>query len=115
MGSIHDSGWHDLEMANHELAAAARAVLCEALGVDRPTPDAMIGSMASIPLPDADLPPLEYGRDPLQDRPFFDHKVEVPLLHWPQWPKRLVRVSAQAYNTLDQYERLAEALTSRLA
>ncbi len=34
---------------------------------------------------------------------------------WPARPRRLVRLSAQAYNSLDEYRRLAGALTTELA
>ena len=115
MASIHSEGWDGLRMANRALALAARATLCAALGIEEPAPETMIGSMAAIPLPDADEAPLTYGRDPLQDRIYFDHNIEVPLQLWPAWPQRLIRISAQAYNTIDQYERLAEVLVAELA
>lgn len=114
MASLHAGGWEALMARNRSLALEARTILCDALGVEKPAPDEMIGSMAAIPLPDADEPSLAYGRDPLQDRLFFEHKIEVPLQLWPAWPKRLVRISAQVYNTIDQYERLAEALLEEL-
>ena len=36
--------------------------------------------------------------------------VEVPVIPWPAPPKRLLRISAQLYNSLPQYEHLAGAL-----
>ena len=36
--------------------------------------------------------------------------IEVPVMVWPAPPRRLVRISAQLYNTPADYERLAEAL-----
>jgi isopenicillin-N epimerase len=41
---------------------------------------------------------------------FRDYAIEVPVLTCPAHPGRLVRISAQAYNELDDYERLAAAL-----
>ena len=38
------------------------------------------------------------------------YRIEVPTYHWPAGPQTLVRISAQAYNTPEQYERLADAL-----
>ncbi len=92
----------------------ARNLLSERLGAGIAAPEAMIGSMAAIPLPESVEDPLEYGRDPMQDRLLFDHKVEVPLIHWPLWPFRLVRISAQQYNAIADYERLSDALEREL-
>jgi isopenicillin-N epimerase len=67
--------------------------------------------MAAVPLPDsseAPAPPLFL--DALQDSLFFEHRIEVPVVPWPHPPKRLLRVSAQLYNTIEDYQRLAEAL-----
>ena len=114
MGSIAPGGWPGLTARNRTLVLAARNILCSALDIPAPSPEEMIGSMASIPLPDSESPPLAYGYDSLQDRLFFDHSIEVPIQLWPHWPKRLIRISAQAYNTIDQYERLAEVLVREL-
>jgi isopenicillin-N epimerase len=48
--------------------------------------------------------------DPLQDRLLGEEGIEVPIVPWPAYPRRLVRVSAQLYNHLGQYERLAGVL-----
>ena len=80
MAAIYPGGWAELHDRNRTTALEARDILCEALDVPPPTPDSMIGSMASIPLPDTDEQPLAYGRDPLQDRLFDDHNIEVPIL-----------------------------------
>jgi isopenicillin-N epimerase len=114
IGSLLAGGWPELRERNRRTALAARDVLCEALGVAPPAPDEMIGSMAAVPLPDAATPPPPHGRDALQERLFFDHAIEVPVVAWPAWPKRLVRVSAQAYNSSAQYERLARVLVEEL-
>ena len=85
----------------------------KALEIGLPCPDNMIGSLASVPIPDAvsNVPsssPL-YA-DPLQDLLREEYQIEVPVIPWPQPPRRLVRISAQAYNSLPQYRRLADAL-----
>jgi len=103
---------------NHALALAARRVLCGALRIKPPCPDEMIGTLVSLPMPDApesqpSTSPLYL--DPLQDRLLERHGIEVPFIPWPAWPRRLLRVSAQLYNSLEQYERLATALATELA
>ncbi|HWW61117.1 MAG TPA: aminotransferase class V-fold PLP-dependent enzyme [Thermoanaerobaculia bacterium] len=107
VGSLVDGGWPAIMRRNRELALRARDLLCTRLGIEHPAPDDMLGAMAAVPLPDG-------ATDPLQDALLFEDGIEVPLTPWPQAPKRLIRISAQLYNTLDDYERLASALVRRL-
>jgi isopenicillin-N epimerase len=96
---------------NRALALEARRALLGALGASEPAPDSMIGSMASLPL--ADGTPVDGANlrvDPLQDELFHQHGIEVPIFHWPRPGKRLIRVSAQRYNRLEEYRRLAALL-----
>jgi isopenicillin-N epimerase len=98
---------------NHELALAGRDILCNAFGIAPPAPDQMIGSMATIPIADDTeaaqaISPLYANH--LQEKLWQDHKIEVPIVPWPEWPKRQVRISAQRYNTAEQYEKLASVL-----
>jgi isopenicillin-N epimerase len=51
--------------------------------------------------------------DPLQDDLLARHAIEVPVISWPAFPKRLLRVSAQLYNDRAQYQLLAAALRER--
>ena len=76
----------------------------------------MIGSLASIVLPDG--PPSDIGwrrPDPIQARLFDRWRIEVPVMSWPEPPRRLIRISAQLYNHSEQYARLADALRKELA
>ena len=41
---------------------------------------------------------------------FVERGIEVPIMPWPHQPKRVLRVSAQLYNSIDDYEKLADAL-----
>jgi len=113
MGSLLPGGWPALMHRNRQLALAARDVLLAALQRPAPAPDSMIGSMVSLPIADAPQEqPLTSPLfiDSLQDRLRFEHRIELPIIPWPAFPKRLLRISAQAYNTLDQYHVLAAAL-----
>ncbi len=116
-------GWSALRARNHELAAAGREVLCSALGVDPPAADEMVGTMASVPLPLERRPGKVQGVE-LYDDPVHDYLaglgMQVMITPWPQRPdggpwRRLVRISAAAYNDLEQFERLAGALPGALA
>jgi isopenicillin-N epimerase len=117
MGSLVPGGWPALMQRNRALALTARRILVKALGIAPPSPEDMIGTLVSLPLPDG--PPsadVAWRRpDPIQAALFERHGIEVPVMSWPVAPKRLVRVSAQLYNEAAHYERLAEALGPLLA
>jgi isopenicillin-N epimerase len=116
LGSLVPGGWPALMRRNRELALTARQRLCAALEVPPPSPEEMIGSLASVPLPDGASDAVEWRRpDPLQAALFQRFGIEAPVVSWPAPPKRLIRVSAQLYNTEAHYERLAEALAKLLA
>lgn len=53
--------------------------------------------------------------DPLQDALLERHRIEVPVIAWPSPPRRLLRVSAQLYNRLAEYELLTSSLRSLLS
>jgi len=50
------------------------------------------------------------GNDPIHRELFDRFNIEVPVMAWPNRPKRVLRISAQVYNTATEYERPAEAL-----
>ncbi|MEA2337781.1 MAG: isopenicillin-N epimerase [Thermoanaerobaculia bacterium] len=114
LASLVDGGWPEVMRRNHELALRARDLLCTRLGIETPAPDDMLGSMAAVPLPEGKpyVPTLD--GDPLQDALFYDYNIEVPLHPWPYQPKRVLRVSAQLYNEIGDYEKLADALDELL-
>ncbi len=117
MGSLLPGGWDELRQRNHALAMRARAMLCEALGIEAPAPESMIGSLATVPLPPSpdatELPPLSVV--PIMAALRERHAIEVLASVWPASPQRILRVSAQVYNEESQYARLAEALRELLA
>jgi isopenicillin-N epimerase len=103
MGSLLPGGWSELMAHNRAKALAARKILCEALQVAPPSPDEMIGALATVPLADGSYTQL-------QDTLLTKFGIEVPIVPFPQEPSRLVRISAQIYNSLEQYEYLAQCL-----
>ena len=117
VGSLLPGGWPEGMARNRSLALAARDVLCKALGIGSPAPDKVLGSLAAVPLPDAaagDEPRLPTNEYALQETLRVKHRIEVPVIPWPAPPRRNLRVSAQLYNSLSQYRRLAEALIAEL-
>jgi isopenicillin-N epimerase len=114
LGSLLPGGWTELMEQNRAKALLARQALCEALGMSPPCPDQMIGSMAVVPLPDQ-LTFYEQGGQSgewpvLQDMLFDRFNIEVPVISWSKPFQQIMRVSAQLYNTPEQYEYLAMAL-----
>ena len=112
-------GWPALMQRNHNLAVAARRLLCERIGVEPPCPETILGSMATLPLPAA-LQEKNSGEpravisrfDPLQSALLEQHRIEVPVVRWGTPARRWFRISAHAYNSPDNYERLADALAA---
>ncbi|MGH7942091.1 MAG: aminotransferase class V-fold PLP-dependent enzyme [Limisphaerales bacterium] len=117
MGSLLPGGWPEIMARNRALALAAREILCDALRINQPCPDEFIASLAAIPLPDAardELPRLPVNEYPLQDILREKYQIEVPIISWPAAPARVLRLSAQLYNSLPQYERVAKAIVEVL-
>jgi len=114
LGGLFPGGWEELRRRNRELVLRGRALLCEALRTPAPAPESMIGSLAAVPLPQGSPSPRPdaFAIDPLQRALFEQHRIEVPVFPWPAPPRRLVRISAQAYNEPAEYEVLAAALRS---
>jgi isopenicillin-N epimerase len=117
LAGLLPGGLPALRERNAALARAARALLAERLGLDVPCPESMLGSMASLFLPDDRAPENKPGSpfaEPLTSNLREKHRFEVPVMVWPAAPKRLLRISAGPYNHLAQYARLADVLAAEL-
>ncbi|MBI5851792.1 MAG: aminotransferase class V-fold PLP-dependent enzyme [Planctomycetes bacterium] len=110
LAGLLPGGIDALRAHNHSLVLDGRTAICRALGIAAPAPESMIGSLASIPLPKGlpGEPPLFL--DPLQVRLFEGERIEVPVMSLGNPTRRLLRISAQAYNHRDEYARLAAVL-----
>lgn len=106
MEHLIPGGWDTLIIHNHHLAIAARQILCSTLDTPPPAPDTMLGALASVPLPDGDANGLY--------RALCDRQFQVPIVPWPEPTNRLIRISAQIYNSVDDYQSLAETVRSLL-
>lgn len=114
MGNHRPEGWDGIRKTNHELALSGRSLIATELGTALPAPPDMIGSIASLVLPPTPVASTDI-LDPLTDDLRSKWGIEVPVFSWPDGSKRLIRISAQQYNTLQDYEKLAEALAVELA
>jgi isopenicillin-N epimerase len=107
-------GWRGLMAGNHDRILAARDTVCSIAGLHPSCPDAMTGAMVSLIIPEAmaTLPPrVTSYDDPLQDILLARHGIQVPI--WRLWENpgvRVIRLSAQVYNTQGQYTHCGHAL-----
>ena len=104
-------GWPELRHHNHDLATRMHAMLCERLELEplSPLDGSMLGSMATIRLPEAlqgDTP--HGGPEALQAELLARFRIELPV--WDLAGVRYARISCHAYNEVAEYEQLAEAL-----
>lgn len=113
VGTHRPGGWDEVRATNHDLVLAGRDLLLAALGIAAPAPAEMIGSIAAVPVP-PDPEPSASIFDPLTTALHEKWSIEVPVFAWPESPRRVLRISAQQYNQLDDYRRLAEALAEEL-
>ncbi|MFK7759422.1 MAG: aminotransferase class V-fold PLP-dependent enzyme [Phycisphaerales bacterium] len=107
------SGWDALYQRNHDLVVAGAQIVCDAIGITQQVPESMIGTMVGIPLPGKVTKGQIYD-DSLWDALYLKHNIQVPVWALGKIHPRVMRVSAQLYNTIEDFERLGEALTLEL-
>lgn len=107
---LRELGAEAVRSYDHDLAWNGARRLAERWRTPFETPEGMIGTMATVPLPE----PLGATRDEagaLRDALLFEDGIEVQV-H--AWKGRLhVRISAQVYNDLADVDRLGEAVARR--
>jgi isopenicillin-N epimerase len=112
IGGLLPAGWPQVMAVNRDLTLKARVLMLESSGVAAPCPDAMLGSMASIPLPPAAVGSPAHRLDCEGLHDWFRERDVETWLH--PHPLPLLRISAQLYNDLDQFKRLAALLEEAL-
>lgn len=115
MGAQHPGGWRGLMERNHAMVVEGAALIRERCGLEATAPDSMFGSMYGLLLP-ADPSP---GREVVYEDPIWDalrgrHGIQAPVWDLVPAGARILRISAQLYNTIGDYERLAGALLVEL-
>src|SRR5580765_156691 len=110
MGGLLPGGLPELRARNHDLVVRARALLMDALGIQTPCPAEMQGAMATMPLPAS----MSMPAPALYEALWRKHRIEAPVFEWPSPGRPMLRVCAQIYNDLSQYQKLAEAVVSEL-
>jgi isopenicillin-N epimerase len=111
MGQLLPGGWSELRERNHQLAIQARKILCARFEVEPPCPEELIGSMATVPLPNRFQNRKASGKIDREQLALYDRfGIEVPLSRFGAPTRRWLRVSAQIYNSPAEYEFLADTL-----
>jgi len=108
LGGLLPGGWDELRRRNHALVIEARHLVCSVLDTVAACPESMTGSMVSILLPNG-LP------NELSHILRHQWHIDVPIHDSPDGQGRYIRLSAQIYNTLDDYAKLTHALTSMMS
>ncbi len=101
---------------NRDLAIAGRAAICQRLGLEPPVPDACTGAIAAVALP------AGRAAGDLKQALFDRWRIQVPIWEARDAPEGMIgvghtpvlRVSANYYNAIGQYEYLAGALGAEL-
>ena len=107
-----EGGWTAIMEHNHNLAIRGRDILCEALGLEKPCPDDMIACIATLILPSTSQEggiPL-HEPDPLHTVLSDKYGIQIPVWSWASPRGRYIRLSAQLYNSEEEYRYLAWAL-----
>lgn len=100
-------GWPAVWEHNNDLARRGAELVAGRIGTAVPGGDGLTAAMRLIGLPE---PLGEFDAREIERGLLDEYKVVVPLTYLGGW--QWVRVSAQLYNTIDDYERLAFALVA---
>ena len=115
LGSLLDGGWQEIMDHNRALAIQGRRILCRALGTSPPVPDSMVSSIAAVEMPgEGDVGPMSLEGDPYHNFLLDEFGIQVPVFPWRHHNKRYIRISAQLYNHVEEYEFLANCLSRSL-
>ncbi len=100
---VEGHAWDSVRAGCHALARYARERITALTGLPPISPDSMdwYVQMVTLPLPPCD--PVQFKR-----RLLDEFHIEIPLIVWQERP--FIRVSVQAYNTLEDIDRLVDAL-----
>ena len=111
LGSLVEGGWPEIMERNRKLALEGRRILCNALGTTEPVPDSLVSSIASVEMPgEGEVGPMSMEGDPYHNYLLDEFGIQVPVFPWRHHGRRYIRISAQLYNSVEEYEFLAACL-----
>jgi isopenicillin-N epimerase len=108
---LREWGLEAIQAYNHALAWTGAQRLAQRWGTEFDVPEAMIASMATVPLPEvAGSTPGE--AQALRDALFFEDDIEVQMHAYRG--RVWARISGQIYNDINDIDRLGEAVARRI-
>jgi len=111
LDSLVEGGWTEIMERNRKLALEGRRILCNALGTTEPVPDSLVSSIASVEMPgEGEVGPMSMEGDPYHNYLLDEFGIQVPVFPWRHHGRRYIRISAQLYNSVEEYEFLAACL-----
>jgi isopenicillin-N epimerase len=111
MQKLYPGGWPAIMEHNHQLAWGMGNFIANELGVALPVKQNEIGSMVNIPMPKGETPSRAFHfNNELKNKLFYDYNIEVPVFFFPKAPTQWLRISAQIYNSTEQYQYLVACL-----
>lgn len=113
--TILGTGWLGVMNHNKSLALQGATIIANKLSVALPAPDHMLGSIINIPLPQGIVGDYAFhSTTQFKDMLLSKYGIEVPINFFPVAPTQWLRISAQLYNSIAQYEYLAHCLLAEL-
>jgi len=109
--TIVDGKWNTIKSHNRNLVYNTATMIADKLSVSLTAPKEMLGSIINIPMPMDIVPRIKFNYyTDLKSQLFDKYKIEVPCMLFPAAPNQYLRISAQLYNSMEQYEYLADCL-----
>ena len=111
VGGLMKGGWSDIMEHNRALAVKARDILLDVLQTPKLCPDSMIVGLSAVALPGEGVATKSVLEpDPLHTLLYEKYKIQVPVFGWPHHNRRYLRTASYLYNSIEEYEFLAEVL-----
>jgi len=115
INSLVEGGWAEIMEHNTNLAIEARNIILEVLETPKLCPDSMIVGLSAVVLPGEGVATKTVLEpDPLHTLLYEKYKIQVPVFSWPHHNRRYLRTASYLYNSLEEYEYLAEVLKKEI-
>ena len=115
VGSLVEGEWAEIMKHNTNLAIQARNIILEVLETPKLCPDSMIVGLSAVALPGEGVATKSVLEpDPLHTLLYEKYKIQVPVFSWPHHNKRYLRIASYLYNSIEEYEYLAEVLEKEI-